>query len=94
MRSWLVRATDRKVVHSAWVSALVVGPLLIAINHGDALLHGDLSWPRLLRMALTFLVPYCVSTFSSVQARRFDTSASVSSNQRTDAPAGPRTPAS
>jgi hypothetical protein len=32
--------------------------------------HGDVSGSRLLRIALTVLVPYAVSTFSSVQAAR------------------------
>ena len=50
--------------------AAVVGSVLIVINHGDAILRGDLSRGRLFRMALTVLVPYCVSTYSSVQALR------------------------
>ena len=49
---------------------MVVGSLLIAINHVDALLRGDLEGVRLLKMALTVLVPYCVSTASSVGAMR------------------------
>lgn len=58
------------VVRRAVASALVVGPLLIAINHGDAIVKGDVTGSRLLRIALTVLVPYAVSTFSSVQATR------------------------
>ena len=50
--------------------AIVVGAILIAINHGDALLRGDLDAVRLFRMALTVAVPYCVSTASSVEAVR------------------------
>ena len=52
----------------ALASALVVGPVLVAINHGDAILSGDVSPGRLLRIALTVIIPYAVSTFSSVQA--------------------------
>jgi hypothetical protein len=48
--------------------ALVVGAILITINHGDAILRGDLPVSRLLRMGLTVMVPYLVSTFSSVGA--------------------------
>jgi len=44
------------------------GAVLIAINHGDALLRGELDPLRLVRMGLTVIVPYCVSTASSVQA--------------------------
>jgi hypothetical protein len=57
-------------VRRALASALVVGPILAAINHGDALVHGEISGGRLFKIALTFLVPYTVSTFSSVQAMK------------------------
>ena len=40
----------------------------IIINHGDALLHGQVDGDRLFKMILTFTVPYGVSTFSSVSA--------------------------
>lgn len=45
----------------------MVGAVLVAINHGDALLCGDVSPGRALRIILTALVPYCVSTYSSVE---------------------------
>jgi hypothetical protein len=65
---WLAVATERAVVLRACKFALVVGAVLIAINHGDALLAGDVSAGRLLKMGLTVLVPYVVSTLSSVGA--------------------------
>ena len=68
--TWLHVATSRAVVRRALGYAVVVGAILIAINHGDALLAGDLSTGRILRMALTVLVPYTVATLSSVQALR------------------------
>ena len=66
--SWLEIATSRGVVRRALLMACVVGALLITINHGDALLRGELGPARLLKMGLTLLVPYCVSTYSSVGA--------------------------
>lgn len=48
----------------------VVGTILIAINHGDALLHGQIDATRLFKIGLTLLVPYGVSTTSSVAALR------------------------
>jgi hypothetical protein len=69
-RSWVSLATSRDVVRRALLMAAVVGALLISINHGDALLRGDLDARRLFKMALTLLVPYCVSTYSSVGAMR------------------------
>lgn len=50
--------------------ALVVGAILIAINHGDALANGEVTPARLARMILTMFVPYAVSTASSVSAIR------------------------
>ena len=60
----------RPVVLRALKYALVVGAILIAINHADALLEGEVDGTRLLKMALTVLVPYLVSTLSSVGAIR------------------------
>jgi hypothetical protein len=48
--------------------AVIVGPILIAINHGDAILVGELESASYVKMGLTFIVPYAVSCFSSVGA--------------------------
>ena len=68
MTEWLVLATERRVVRRALKYAVVVGAVLIGINHGDALLRGDISIGRALKMLLTATVPYLVSTASSVGA--------------------------
>jgi hypothetical protein len=70
MREWLRIASSPSVVKRALGYAIVVGIILIAINHGDAILKGDISHTRALKMALTILVPYVVSTLSSVGALR------------------------
>lgn len=63
-------ATDRGVVLRAARVAAIVGTLIGAINYGDRALAGDLALRDLLKIALTYLVPYCVSTWSAVQAIR------------------------
>lgn len=68
MHGSLRLATSRHVVRRALWYAIIVGAILIAINHGDAVARGDLGPARLLKMGLTLLVPYAVSTLSSVQA--------------------------
>ncbi len=68
MPEWLEIALQRKTVLRGLTFGLVVGSVLIAINHGDALLAGDVGRGRLLKMALTVTVPYLVSTCSSVGA--------------------------
>jgi len=70
MADWWQLATSAPVVRRALGYAVVVGAILIAINHGDALLRGELETGRLLKMGLTVLVPYTVSTLSSVSALR------------------------
>ena len=68
MQEWLSVACQRSVVLRACKYAVVVGAVLITINHGDALLAGDVDLRRLLKMGLTLGVPYVVSTLSSVGA--------------------------
>lgn len=70
MSEWLRLARDPSVVRRALRTMAVVAPILIAINHGDALLRGELGAVRALKIALTLLVPYGVSTASSVSALR------------------------
>lgn len=68
MKPTLALALQPSVVKRALKYAVMVGAILLAISHGDALLRGDLPTTRLFRMALTVLVPYVVSTLSSVGA--------------------------
>ncbi|WP_217694049.1 nitrate/nitrite transporter NrtS [Vannielia litorea] len=67
---WWQVATGRSVVIRAARIALVVGVVLALINHGHRLVSGTVDGGTLARIALTFLVPYCVSTYSSVLAVR------------------------
>ena len=75
-------ATTRRVVRRAALTAVIVGAFLIAINQGDDIPRHDLSASRWVRMALTVLVPYLVSTVSSVQAR-LEAESSTSRTPRT-----------
>ena len=61
-------ATRGDVVQRALRTALIVGIILIVINHGDALMAAEIDGRSLAKMLLTLLVPYCVSTYSSVKA--------------------------
>ncbi|MDA1073828.1 MAG: nitrate/nitrite transporter NrtS [Proteobacteria bacterium] len=61
-------ASRRDVVTRALKTAVIVGVLLVMINHGDAILAGEWTFERILKIGLTVLVPYCVSTYSSVGA--------------------------
>ena len=50
--------------------ALVVGTILAAINHGDAILEASMTTTAWVKVLLTFCVPYGVSWYSAVQAER------------------------
>lgn len=60
----LVLAADEKTMIRAARLALVVGPILVLINQGDTILIGN--QPDWMKVMLTFAVPYCVSTWTSV----------------------------
>lgn len=58
--------SDRVPLRSLWV-AVVVGTILNLINQGDVLLSGlRLDFTKL---ALTYIVPYFVSTYGAVSLR-------------------------
>ena len=68
VRRHLQTARRPEVVRTALRFALVVGPLLVLINHGDALLSGEMDAVAWLKSGLTMIVPYTVSTLSSISA--------------------------
>ena len=56
------------VVRRALIIALVVGFILIMINHSDRIRSGTFDTTLLWQSVLTIFVPYAVSTLSSVMA--------------------------
>lgn len=52
----------------AFLTALVVGSILTMINHGDLLLAG--TTPPIWKIALTYCVPYCVTTWGAICGKR------------------------
>lgn len=68
-RTWIASATHPSTVRRARQTALIVGTVLLVINHGPAMFAGQLTGERILQILLTFLVPYTVSTISSVATR-------------------------
>ena len=69
-RSWptywnmaMCDGTPRK----AFITALIVGTILTAINHGDLLVAG--TAPPLTKVALTYCVPYCVTTWGAITGK-------------------------
>ncbi len=69
LQTWLRLAFHPATARRARITSLIVGTILVAINHGPALVAGHLTGERLFQIFLTFLVPYTVSTVSSVATR-------------------------
>ena len=67
MNFWQV-ALERSVLLRGFRVAVVVGSILIAVNHWDVLLYGPVTGINIFQMMLTPLVPFCVSVYSSVKA--------------------------
>jgi hypothetical protein len=65
---FLALALSRQVALRALKVCIIVGAILALINHGGAILELNIDTQRLLQIALTYLVPYGVSTYSSVRA--------------------------
>lgn len=66
MKEFIALCLTKPIIKRASLTALIVGVILIAINHGDALLSGQVDANRLFKIILTVFVPYLVSTVSSV----------------------------
>jgi hypothetical protein len=65
-RLWRYAISDG-VPKRSLIVALVVGTILNLINQGDALVGG--AAPNVTKLLLTYVVPYCVSTYGAVSYR-------------------------
>lgn len=66
--SALRQALAPRMVRRSLIVAAVVGAVLNAINQGDAIVQGGPV--DLLKVCLTFCVPFCVSTYGAWSAFR------------------------
>ena len=64
--SFFQLARRRDIVKRSLIIAVIVGTILNLINQGDAV--GDMSKFELGKCLLTYMVPYCVSTYAAVTA--------------------------
>jgi copper chaperone CopZ len=70
LKDWLDYARQRDIVLCALKMAAIVGTILMLINHGEELFFSTLTTLDWVQIGLTYLVPYCVSTYSSVETAR------------------------
>jgi len=67
MKIRLTLCFTKSVMKRASWTALIVGTILILINHGNAILNGEVDLTRIFQMCLTVTVPYIVSTLMSME---------------------------
>jgi hypothetical protein len=65
MRAFVRNALRPEIFRRSLLTSLVVGSILAAINHGIEIVKLDVDLSRLLRISLTYIVPYCVATYSA-----------------------------
>jgi len=63
---WRCALGYRPMLRRSGRIALVVGTLLVLINHGDHLLRGQLTVVIGLKILLTYTVPFAVATWSAL----------------------------
>jgi len=66
MSDWLKIAMRRDVVVRGLKVGVIVGTILTTVNQGDLILAGALDASSAWKILLTYLVPYCVSTYAGV----------------------------
>jgi len=61
LKGYFASLIDPKFAPTALKVAVVVGSILFIINHGHALLNGNMGRDRWMSAGLTYLVPYFVN---------------------------------
>jgi hypothetical protein len=68
VKTFLSAARERSVVATSAKVALVVGTVLALINYGDRIfLRSDMQPLDWVKLAVTYLVPYCVATYGAAR---------------------------
>ena len=68
MKTFFAAATEGGTVASSAKVALFVGSILALINYGDRIfLHHDMRTIDWIKIAVTYCVPYCVSTYGAAK---------------------------
>ena len=68
MKVWLSLALRRDIVLRSIKVGLLVGTILVLINYFDKFSGSQFNRIDILKILLTYTVPYCVSTYASVSS--------------------------
>lgn len=69
LKGFFASLISPEVIPSAFKVAVVVGSMLFVINHGKALMAGQMTSDRWLSVALTYVVPYLVNAHGQYVAK-------------------------
>jgi hypothetical protein len=58
----------KKNISRALLMALVIGTMLNIINSYDVFMDGKMTGRNIIRIMLTYITPFCVSLYSSMNA--------------------------
>ena len=70
MTPWWHLAMQKETIKRSIKTSALVGTILALINYGDVIWTGQLSFSDIMKIALTYTVPYLVSTSASISAAR------------------------
>ena len=68
MKNWIVLASRKDTILRSLKVSLIVGTILAVINHADSLWTGQANGLTVMKIVLTYAVPYLVSTYAAVSA--------------------------
>ena len=66
---WLTTAAEPSILKRSLMVSAIVGTILMVINHGDVIVSGHISLLHLYKIGLSYLVPFLVSSYSSVASK-------------------------
>jgi len=69
-RSFIAYCIEPDTVLRSIKTALIVGTILVLINHGSELLSGQFAWNWVIPALVTYLVPFSVATYGQAQGKR------------------------
>ena len=70
LRGYLASLRDPEFVYTGLKTAAIVGSLLVIINHGLAILRGEMTVDRWISVSITYLMPYLVNVYGQYSYRR------------------------
>jgi hypothetical protein len=70
LKQYILSLFDPEFIPTGLKTALFVGSLLFLINHGPALLRGEMTRERWISTIVTYAMPYLVNVYGQYSYRR------------------------